>query len=70
MVNNLNKITIDARILIWILGSVFTVIISLAGIIYSSVNKRLDEKANKDVMVYMQNDISEIKQDIKTLLER
>lgn len=61
---------IDARILIWALGSVITIVLTLTGVVYSNLKATIDEKASKDTVEYMQKDLSEIKQDMNILLER
>ncbi len=50
-------IQVKASIVMWVLGLLFSLIIGLVGVVYSSINKNIETKADKDMVESRLNNI-------------
>jgi cell division septal protein FtsQ len=56
------------RAVYWIFGVLFTVLIGLVSVVYANIQKEIDLKADKDIVVHLLQTTDEIQSDIKTIL--
>lgn len=54
--------------LLWLLGVLFSFVLTLVGVVYGSIEKELDTKANKDMTNHILETVTEVQQDVKQIL--
>ena len=52
----------------WVLGAMFTVLVGLISVVYASIEKEIDLKADKVMVDHLLTTTDEIQADIKTIL--
>ncbi len=59
-------IQVKASIVMWVLGLLFSLIVGLVSVVYSSINKSIETKADKDMV---ESRLNNIDKNIDTLLK-
>jgi len=57
------------RLTYWIFGVLFTILIGLVSVVYANIQKEIELKADKDIVIHLLQTTDEIQQDIKTILK-